>query len=60
MSRMSENVGASSSRNPKGLHGLYRVNFTYLLLFDPKDGGDKFIRNVCRLSTDYTALQERE
>jgi hypothetical protein len=26
MSRMSENVGASSSRNPKGLHGLYWQN----------------------------------
>jgi hypothetical protein len=30
MSRMSENVGASTSRNPKGLRGLYRDNFTYL------------------------------
>jgi hypothetical protein len=28
MSRMYENVGASTSRNPKGLHGLYRDNFT--------------------------------
>jgi hypothetical protein len=25
---MSENVGALTSRNPKGLHGLYRDNFT--------------------------------
>jgi hypothetical protein len=25
---MSENVRASTSRNPKGLHGLYRDNFT--------------------------------
>jgi hypothetical protein len=25
---MSESVGASTSRNPKGLHGLYRDNFT--------------------------------
>jgi hypothetical protein len=25
---MSENVGASTSGNPKGLHGLYRDNFT--------------------------------
>jgi hypothetical protein len=24
---MSENVGASTSRNPKGLHGLYGDNF---------------------------------
>jgi hypothetical protein len=26
---MSENVGASTSRKPKGLHGLYRNNFTF-------------------------------
>jgi hypothetical protein len=25
---MSENVGASTSRNPEGLHSLYRDNFT--------------------------------
>jgi hypothetical protein len=31
VSQMSENVGASTSRNPKGLHGLYRDNFTLLL-----------------------------
>jgi hypothetical protein len=29
VSRMSQNVGASTSRNPKGLHGLYRDNFTF-------------------------------
>jgi hypothetical protein len=29
MSRICENVGASTSRNPKGLHGLYRDNFTF-------------------------------
>jgi hypothetical protein len=29
VSRMSENVGASTSRNPKGLHGLYRDDFTF-------------------------------
>jgi hypothetical protein len=28
MSPMSENVGAWTSRNPKGLHGLYGNNFT--------------------------------
>jgi hypothetical protein len=28
---MSENVGASTSRNPKGLHGLYGENFTFTL-----------------------------
>jgi hypothetical protein len=26
---MSENVGASTSLKPKGLHGLYRDNFTF-------------------------------
>jgi hypothetical protein len=31
VSRMSENVEASTSRNPKGLHGLYRDNFTFTL-----------------------------
>jgi hypothetical protein len=32
MNRMSENVGASTSRNTKGLHGLYRDSFTFALL----------------------------
>jgi hypothetical protein len=31
MSRMSENVGTSTSRNPKGLHGLYEdISLTFL------------------------------
>jgi hypothetical protein len=29
---MSENVGASTSRNPKGLHGLYGDNFLIICL----------------------------
>jgi hypothetical protein len=29
VSRMSENVGASTCRNSKGLHDLYRDNFTF-------------------------------
>jgi hypothetical protein len=33
MSRMSENVGASTSRDPKGLHGLYRDKFIFILQF---------------------------
>jgi hypothetical protein len=33
---LSENVGASTSRNPKGLHGLYGDNFTFLLCPDIK------------------------
>jgi hypothetical protein len=32
MSLMSENVGASASHNPKGLHGLYRDSFTLTCL----------------------------
>jgi hypothetical protein len=29
LAAMSENVGASTSRNPKDFHGLYRNNFTF-------------------------------
>jgi hypothetical protein len=34
MRRISKNVEASNSRNPKGLHGLYRDNFifTYVII----------------------------
>jgi hypothetical protein len=31
VSRMSENLVASTSLNPKGRHGLYRGNFTFTL-----------------------------
>jgi hypothetical protein len=31
MCQITENVGASTSRNPKGLHGLYKENFTFIL-----------------------------
>jgi hypothetical protein len=31
VSRMSEIVGASTSRKPKGLHGLHGNNFTFTL-----------------------------
>jgi hypothetical protein len=37
MSRMSENVGASTSRNPKSLHGLYRENFNFFLLITKRN-----------------------
>jgi hypothetical protein len=33
VSRMSGNVGASTSRNPKGLHGLYRDNLTFFVYY---------------------------
>jgi hypothetical protein len=32
-SRLSENVGTLTSRNPKGLHGLYRDNSTLLIIY---------------------------
>jgi hypothetical protein len=35
VSRMSENVGASTSRNLKCLHGLYRDNFTFYITHSP-------------------------
>jgi hypothetical protein len=38
---MSENMGASTSRKPKGLHGLYRDTFTFNFLF---------FRNVMNIS----------
>jgi hypothetical protein len=31
MSRMFENTGASTPRNHKGLHGLYRENFAFII-----------------------------
>jgi hypothetical protein len=36
--------------NPNLLH----TGFLLALLFDTEDGGDMFLRNVGRLSTDYT------
>jgi hypothetical protein len=32
-SRMPKNVGSSTSRNPKGLHGLYRDSFAFRAIF---------------------------
>jgi hypothetical protein len=32
VSRMSENVGASTSHSPKGLHGMYRDSFTFTFI----------------------------
>jgi hypothetical protein len=33
VSRMSDNVGVSTSRSPKGLHGLYMDTFTFTFTF---------------------------
>jgi hypothetical protein len=46
VSGMSENVGASTSRNSKGLHDLYRDNFPLLYMW--KCGPDKgFLGPIC-------------
>jgi hypothetical protein len=42
MSPMSENVRASTSRNRKGLHGLYRENFTSTTFWDVTLYANKF------------------
>jgi hypothetical protein len=44
-----ENVGASTSRNPKGLHGLYRDNFTFTQLYETYRAEDH-----CLLVCDVT------
>jgi hypothetical protein len=38
---MSENVGSSTPHNSKGLHGLYKENFTFYLLLGPLQGEKK-------------------
>jgi hypothetical protein len=50
VSRMSENVEASNSRNPKGLHGLYRDNFSSWTVYPCK------IVSVLKCSDDGTSL----
>jgi hypothetical protein len=35
---------------------LLHAGFLRGLFFDPDDGGDMFLRNVCSFSTDFTAL----
>jgi hypothetical protein len=40
------------------ISNFYDITCTLFLLdlfFDPEDGGDMFLRNVCCLSTDYTS-----
>jgi hypothetical protein len=45
---MSENVGASTSRNPKGLHGLYGDNFTFYSILSKLDSfGLNFVNLKC-------------
>jgi hypothetical protein len=51
---MSENVGASTSRNPKGLHGLYRDNFTLPYHVDVWETGSR-VPLILNLSVDGAA-----
>jgi hypothetical protein len=37
----------------------FHADFLLGLFFDPEDGGDMFLRNLCWLSTVYTALYPR-
>jgi hypothetical protein len=54
MSRISENVGASTSRNPKGLHGLYGDNFTLVCnTVWSFENQPKFRRNMSPLSSGW-------
>jgi hypothetical protein len=59
MSRMSENVGASTSRNPKGLHGLYRDKFTFIFTLSCTEIGDSAVGDytLCPLSNIFEAIK---
>jgi hypothetical protein len=53
VSRISENVGVSTCRKPKGLHGLYKDNFTLpYLTFTCCDSGYNIIHVIL-----FTVLQ---
>jgi hypothetical protein len=41
------------------LAACFHAGFLLILFFYPEDGGDTFLRNVCWLSTHYTALHPR-
>jgi hypothetical protein len=46
----------SQVQRPRSACYLIHAGFFLGLFFDPEDGGNIFLRNVCRLSTGYTAL----
>jgi hypothetical protein len=57
MRRMSENVRASSSRNPQGLHGLYRDNFTFFYVYTTETwlGGEDW-NNLAHYTIKFTTF----
>jgi hypothetical protein len=50
---MSEHVGASTSRNPKGLHGLYRDSFTFTI-----SNGD--VAKICSAEADQKMVVSKD
>jgi hypothetical protein len=53
------NILPPSSEQTSSTCYLLHAGFLLGLFFDPKDGGNMFLRNVGRLSMDYTALYPR-
>jgi hypothetical protein len=43
----------------KEAKGLFLAGFLLGLLFEPEDGGEKFLRNIGGVPPNYTALQQR-
>jgi hypothetical protein len=63
-SRRARSCFVSRARNQQlaGSKSYITPGYCWLLLallFGPQDGGDTFVRNVCRLLPNYTALQVR-
>jgi hypothetical protein len=61
---MSENVGALTSRKPKGLHGLYRESFTFYSEIAPSrkqfGTGHMYINNILLRMTHTMTSQKTE
>jgi hypothetical protein len=60
-------IKLQTKKDPRRILGSYqavlatcfRAGSLLGLFLNPEDGGDMFLRNVSRLSTDYTALYPR-
>jgi hypothetical protein len=53
---MSENVGASTARNPKGLHGLYRDSFIFAFTV-MNEHSDKLYTHNMSLNTIFLKIR---